>query len=54
MEVLQHLSKSLTNRAITEQVSVAINTHTRRLHAKLHVNSRTQAVARARELQLLK
>ncbi len=57
LEVLQYLSKGLTNRAIAEKMVVTINTvkaHARRLYAKLHVNSRTQAVARARELQLLK
>jgi LuxR family maltose regulon positive regulatory protein len=56
LEVLQYLATGLTNRQIAEQMVVTINTvkaHTRRLYAKLDVSNRTQAVARARQLQLL-
>ena len=56
LEVLQHLAIGLTNRQIAAKMVVTINTvkaHTRRLYAKLDVNSRTQAVARARQLNLL-
>jgi LuxR family maltose regulon positive regulatory protein len=56
LEVLQYLATGLTNRQIADQMVVTINTvkaHTRRLYAKLDVSNRTQAVARARQLQLL-
>lgn len=56
IEVLQHLAAGQTNRQIAEEMVVSHNTikaHTRRLYEKLGVNNRTQAVARARELQLL-
>ncbi len=56
LEVLQHLAAGLTNRQIAAEMVVTINTvkaHTRRLYAKLHVNNRTQAVARARQCALL-
>jgi LuxR family maltose regulon positive regulatory protein len=56
LEVLQLLAAGRTNRQIAETMVVTINTvkaHTRRLYAKLHVNNRTSAVARARECALL-
>ena len=56
LDVLQHLAAGLTNRQIAAQMVISLNTvkaHTRRLYAKLYVNSRTQAVARARQLHLL-
>ncbi len=56
LEVLNHLASGLSNRQISTQLVVSINTvkaHTRRLYEKLNVNSRSQAVARARELNLL-
>lgn len=56
LELVSYLAQGLTNRQIAEQMVVSLNTvkaHTRRLYQKLAVNSRTQAVARAREWQLL-
>lgn len=56
LELLELLAQGLTNRQIGETMVVSLNTvkaHTRRLYGKLDVNSRTQAVARARELRLL-
>ena len=56
IEVLQHLAAGQTNRQIAEEMVVSLNTvkaHTRRLYDKLDVNNRTQAVARARQLNIL-
>lgn len=56
LEVLQHLALGQTNRQIASEMVVSLNTvkaHTRRLYDKLGVSSRTQAVARARELNIL-
>ncbi|MCP4360401.1 MAG: hypothetical protein GY796_20525, partial [Chloroflexi bacterium] len=56
LETLQYLAEGLTNREISQRMVVSINTvkaHTRRLYQKLNVNNRTQAVGRARDLQLL-
>ena len=56
LEVLQHLAAGLTNREIAERLYLSPNTvkvHTRNIYGKLDVHSRTQAVARARELRLL-
>jgi LuxR family maltose regulon positive regulatory protein len=56
MEVLHYLASGLTNRQISEEMVVSLNTvkaHTRRLYDKLAVSNRTQAVARARDLNIL-
>jgi LuxR family maltose regulon positive regulatory protein len=56
LEVLHHLAAGRTNRDIANEMVLSLNTikaHTRRLYAKLDVNNRTQAVARARDLRLL-
>jgi LuxR family maltose regulon positive regulatory protein len=56
LDVLRHLAAGRTNRDIANQMILSLNTikaHTRRLYAKLDVNNRTQAVARARDLHLL-
>ena len=56
LEVLQHLAAGRSNREIANEMVLSLNTikaHTRRLYAKLDVNNRTQAVARARTLHLL-
>ena len=55
-EVLQYLASGQTNRQIADQMIVSLNTvkaHTRRLYNKLDVRNRTQAVTRARELNIL-
>jgi len=56
VEVLEYIAAGLTNREIAERLYLSLNTvkvHTRNLYGKLGVNSRTQAVARARELGIL-
>src|SRR5204862_3214797 len=55
-EVLQCLAAGLSNRAIAQEFIVSvgtIKTHLNNIYGKLNVHSRTQAVARARELHLL-
>ena len=56
LEVLQLLGQGLSNREISERLYLALSTvkgHNRNIYAKLQVQRRTQAVARARELGLL-
>jgi len=51
LEVLQLIAQGLTNREIASRLFLSLNTvkaHTRNIHGKLSVHSRTQAVARAR------
>ncbi len=56
MEVLQLIAQGLSNQEIGERLFLALDTvkgHNRRIYGKLQVQSRTEAVARARELGLL-
>ena len=56
LEVLQLIAEGLTNQEIANRLFLALNTvkaHTRNIYSKLGVNSRIQAVARARDLGLL-
>ncbi|MCA9872013.1 MAG: hypothetical protein KC441_00085, partial [Anaerolineales bacterium] len=56
VEVLQLIAEGLTNQEIATRLFLALNTikaHTRNTYSKLGVNSRMQAVARARELGIL-
>ncbi len=56
LEVLQLIAEGLTNPEITSRLFLALNTikaHTRNIYGKLGVHSRTQAVARARVLEVL-
>lgn len=56
LEVLQLIADGMTNRAIADRLYLTTNTvkaHTRSIYGKLDVNSRTQAVARARALGIL-
>ena len=56
LEVLRLMADGLSNQAIADRLIVALGTikaHTASLYRKLDVISRTQAVARARELGLL-
>jgi LuxR family maltose regulon positive regulatory protein len=56
LEVLRLLAAGLSNREIAEELYLSINTvktHTKSIYGKLGVRSRTQAVNRARELELL-
>ena len=55
-EILQLIAEGLTNQKIGAKLYLSLNTvkaHTRNIYAKLGVNSRTQAAARARALGLL-
>jgi LuxR family transcriptional regulator, maltose regulon positive regulatory protein len=54
--VLRLLAEGLSNKDIAESLTVVIGTvkaHNNRIYGKLGVKNRTQAVARARELNLL-
>lgn len=56
IEVLRLIAQGLSNQEISTQLFRALDTvkgHSRSIYAKLEVNSRTEAVARARELGLL-
>ena len=56
LEILHLLATGLSDREIAERVVMTINTvkwYNRQIYAILGVSSRTQAIARARELQLL-
>jgi ATP/maltotriose-dependent transcriptional regulator MalT len=55
-EILKLISLGLSNREIGERLFLALDTvkgHNRRIFEKLQVQSRTEAVARARDLGLL-
>jgi len=56
LEVLSLIAVGLTNQDIADQLFISLNTvrtHTKNIHGKLGVHSRTQAVARAKERKLL-
>jgi LuxR family maltose regulon positive regulatory protein len=56
LEVLQLIAAGLSNKQIAAQLVVSLNTvkkHTTHIYGKLGISGRTQAVARARALQLL-
>ncbi|MDQ5826076.1 MAG: LuxR C-terminal-related transcriptional regulator [Chloroflexota bacterium] len=56
LEVLQLIAQGLSNRDISERLFLALDTvkgHNRKIFDKLQVQSRTEAIARARELGLL-
>ncbi|MDQ4045720.1 MAG: LuxR C-terminal-related transcriptional regulator, partial [Chloroflexota bacterium] len=55
-EVLRHIAAGLTNREIADALFISAETvkkHTGNIYGKLGVRGRTEAVARARELDLL-
>jgi LuxR family maltose regulon positive regulatory protein len=55
-EVLDHIAAGDSNQMIADKLVItvsAVKKHTRNIFAKLNVNSRTQAVARARQLELI-
>lgn len=57
LEVLELIAKGLSNRDIGTQLFLAVDTvkgHNRRIFEKLQVQRRTEAIARAHELNLLK
>ncbi|HLB48337.1 MAG TPA: LuxR C-terminal-related transcriptional regulator [Anaerolineales bacterium] len=56
LEVLQLIAQGLSNREISERLFLALDTvkgHNRRIYGKLQVQSRTEAIAHARDLGLL-
>jgi LuxR family maltose regulon positive regulatory protein len=56
LEILRLIAEGLSNQAIAERLVIAVSTvkrHINNLYGKLAVESRTQALVRARELQLL-
>jgi LuxR family maltose regulon positive regulatory protein len=56
LEVLGLIAQGLTNREVAARLFLTLNTvkvHTRNIYGKLDVHSRTEAVARARNLGLL-
>ncbi len=56
LEILQLIADGLSNQAIAAQLFLALDTvkgHNRRIFEKLQVQRRTEAVAKARALQLL-
>jgi len=56
LKILQLIAQGLSNREISERLFLALSTvkgHNRKIFDKLQVQSRTEAVARARELGLL-
>ena len=56
IEVLQHIATGLTNREIAARLYLSLYTvkaHARSIYDKLDAHSRTQAVARARDLGIL-
>jgi LuxR family maltose regulon positive regulatory protein len=55
-EILRLISSGLSNQEIADQLVIALSTvksHVKQIFNKLGVNSRTQVLARARELSLL-
>jgi LuxR family maltose regulon positive regulatory protein len=55
LEVLQLIAQGLSNREISERLFLALDTvkgHNRRIYAKLQVHRRTEAVAKARSLNI--
>ncbi|MEA3441400.1 MAG: LuxR C-terminal-related transcriptional regulator [Chloroflexota bacterium] len=56
MEVMRLVAAGLSNRQIARQLIISlgtVKTHIHNIYAKLEVRNRTQAVARAREIQLI-
>jgi LuxR family maltose regulon positive regulatory protein len=56
IEVLQHIAGGLSNQEIADEMVLALSTvkwYLRNIYDKLQVNRRTQALAKARELNLI-
>ena len=57
LEVLRFIAAGLPNKKITEQLYISLSTvktHLRNIYGKLGVHSRTEAVAKAKDLGILK
>ena len=57
LDVLQHISLGLSNQEIADTLFVSLNTiktHVSSLYGKLNVDRRTQAIQKAREMNLIK
>jgi LuxR family maltose regulon positive regulatory protein len=57
LEVLRFIAAGLPNKKITEQLYISLSTvktHLRNIYGKLGVHSRTEAVAKAKDLGVLK
>lgn len=55
-EVLEHMAKGLSNQEIADELYISLSTvktHAANVYAKLDVKRRTQAIQRAKELQLI-
>jgi LuxR family maltose regulon positive regulatory protein len=56
LEVLRHVSEGISNQEIANRLIIStgtVKTHIHNILSKLNVQSRTQAIARARELGLI-
>ncbi len=56
LAVLKLIAQGLSNQGIAENLFISLHTvktHARRINSKLHVNSRTQAIIKAREVGLI-
>jgi LuxR family transcriptional regulator, maltose regulon positive regulatory protein len=56
LEIIQLIAQGLSNQEISERLFLALDTvkgHNRRIYGKLQVQRRTEAIARARQLDLL-
>jgi LuxR family maltose regulon positive regulatory protein len=57
LEVLNLISAGLSNFKIGDKLCISLNTvrtHTKNINMKLNVHSRTQAIAKAKDLELIK
>jgi len=55
LEVLRFMARGLKYAEIAEQLYISLNTvrfHVKAIYGKLYANNRTQAIERARQLQL--
>jgi LuxR family maltose regulon positive regulatory protein len=56
LEVLRHIAAGQSNKKVMEELFLSLSTvktHIRNIYSKLNVHSRTEAVIKARELNLL-
>jgi LuxR family maltose regulon positive regulatory protein len=56
LEVLRLIAVGLSNKKITEELFISLSTvktHLRNIYSKLNVHSRTEAIFRAKELEIL-